>query len=79
MTDSNLGEINFPQTAQSVTRASHECNPLMPVGEHTVGAAELMMILLVGLPRFELGTSCTPSKRDTRLRYSPTLEIYFSF
>ena len=26
---------------------------------------------LVGLPRFELGTSCTPSKRDTRLRYSP--------
>jgi hypothetical protein len=34
---------------------------------------------MVGLPRFELGTSCTPSKRDTRLRYSPTLEIYFPF
>src|ERR1035441_2070887 len=29
---------------------------------------------MVGLPRFELGTSCTPSKRDTRLRYSPTLK-----
>src|ERR1017187_7415304 len=32
-----------------------------------------LLIDLVGLPRFELGTSCTPSKRDTRLRYSPIL------
>src|ERR1017187_10501523 len=30
-----------------------------------------LLINMVGLPRFELGTSCTPSKRDTRLRYSP--------
>ena len=33
-----------------------------------------LLINMVGLPRFELGTSCTPSKRDTRLRYSPTLK-----
>ncbi len=26
---------------------------------------------MVGLPRFELGTSCPPDKRATRLRYSP--------
>ena len=26
---------------------------------------------LVGLPGFEPGTSCTPSKRATRLRYNP--------
>ena len=25
------------------------------------------------------GANCTPSKRDTRLRYSPTPEIYFLF
>lgn len=27
---------------------------------------------MVGLPRFELGTSCPPDKRATRLRHSPT-------
>ncbi len=27
---------------------------------------------VVGAPRFELGTFCTPSKRATRLRYAPT-------
>lgn len=27
---------------------------------------------LVGMPRFELGTSCTPSRRATRLRYIPS-------
>ena len=26
---------------------------------------------MVGLPGLEPGTSCTPSKRATRLRYSP--------
>jgi hypothetical protein len=28
---------------------------------------------MVGLVRFELTTSCTPCKRATRLRYSPSL------
>ena len=32
--------------------------------------------ILVGPPGFEPGTSCTPSKRATRLRYGPTLELY---
>jgi hypothetical protein len=32
---------------------------------------------LVGLPRFELGTSCTPSKRATRLRHSPTRKPFY--
>ena len=41
---------------------------------------------LVGMPRFELGTSCTPSRRATRLRYIPSeqstvdsrqLRVYF--
>jgi hypothetical protein len=30
---------------------------------------------LVGLVRFELTTSCTPCKRATRLRYSPSKGI----
>src|ERR1035437_5863474 len=47
--------------------------PRQTVQQHT----HKLLISLVGLPRFELGTSCTPSKRDTRLRYSPTFEIYF--
>src|ERR1035441_8761051 len=38
-----------------------------------------LLINMVGLPRFELGTSCTPSKRDTRLRYSPTQEQRLDF
>ncbi len=29
---------------------------------------------VVGAPRFELGTSCSRSKRATRLRYAPTKE-----
>ena len=29
------------------------------------------LILLVGAPRFELGTSCSQSRRATRLRYAP--------
>lgn len=29
---------------------------------------------MVGASRFELETSCTPSKRATRLRYAPTEE-----
>ena len=28
---------------------------------------------MVGAPRFELGTSCSRSKRATRLRYAPTI------
>src|ERR1035437_6324015 len=43
--------------------------PRQTVQQHT----HKLLISLVGLPRFELGTSCTPSKRDTRLRYSPNL------
>jgi hypothetical protein len=28
--------------------------------------------LVVGAPRFELGTSCAQGRRATRLRYAPT-------
>jgi hypothetical protein len=30
------------------------------------------LFLLVGAPRFELGTPCTPCKCATRLRHAPT-------
>ena len=30
---------------------------------------------MVGAPRFELGTSCSRSKRATRLRYAPTRKV----
>ena len=33
--------------------------------------------LLVGAPRFELGTSCAQGRRATRLRYAPTRSALF--
>jgi hypothetical protein len=32
--------------------------------------------LMVGAPRFELGTSCAQGRRATRLRYAPTWSTY---
>jgi hypothetical protein len=32
--------------------------------------------LVVGAPRFELGTSCAQGRRATRLRYAPTVCAY---
>src|SRR4029077_7165590 len=34
---------------------------------------KIRRILLVGAPRFELGTSCAQGRRATRLRYAPTV------
>ena len=31
---------------------------------------------MVGMPGFEPGTSCTPSRRATRLRYIPSVELH---
>ena len=36
------------------------------------GRARQLLRLLVGMPRFELGTSCTPSRRATRQHYIPS-------
>src|SRR2546426_9094792 len=33
--------------------------------------------ILVGAPRFELGTSCAQGRRATRLRYAPTMTALF--
>src|SRR5262244_3982313 len=35
------------------------------------------LIELVGAPRFELGTPCTPCKCATRLRHAPTRLLFF--
>ena len=32
--------------------------------------------LVVGAPRFELGTSCAQGRRATRLRYAPTMKCF---
>ena len=40
------------------------------------GRARQLIGGLVGMPRFELGTSCTPSRRATRLRYIPSGSQY---
>ena len=32
--------------------------------------------LMVGAPRFELGTPCTPCKCATRLRHAPTIGFF---
>ena len=36
-------------------------------------------ILLVGAPRFELGTSCAQGRRATRLRYAPTVTSILAY
>src|SRR5713101_4372359 len=36
-----------------------------------------MRDVLVGAPRFELGTSCAQGRRATRLRYAPTVTALF--
>jgi hypothetical protein len=33
---------------------------------------KIRKMILVGAPRFELGTSCAQGRRATRLRYAPT-------
>lgn len=35
-----------------------------------------MRLKMVGPPRIELGTSCTPCKRAPRLRYGPKIKYY---
>src|SRR5260370_39675309 len=34
--------------------------------------------VMVGAPRFELGTSCAQGRRATRLRYAPTVATHYS-
>ena len=51
-------------------------------GKHVFGVAAqnakwLPLGNLVGPPRFELGTSSTPRKRATRLRYGPIQESFY--
>ena|GEM_PF-2483684 len=36
------------------------------------GSDRICLILLVGAPRFELGTPCAQGRCATRLRYAPT-------
>src|SRR5580700_11946308 len=67
------GLLQLPSTAWSSRRA----NPLRAAhGKiHRQSVDEVLrpyMFLLVGAPRFELGTPCTPCKCATRLRHAPT-------
>jgi hypothetical protein len=50
-------------------------DPSSASGADSVNKSELKSLaLVVGAPRFELGTSCAQGRRATRLRYAPTCE-----
>src|SRR5262250_353828 len=55
----------------------HSCLPVSKGEVWMKGLAvkskETMKDILVGAPRFELGTSCAQGRRATRLRYAPTV------
>lgn len=38
-----------------------------------VACASVLLVKMVGAPRFELGTSCSQSRRATRLRHAPSV------
>ena len=63
-------------------RVNYEYKTSMRAGKHVFGVAaqdakSLLLGNLVGPPRFELGTSSTPRKRATRLRYGPIQESFY--